>query len=194
MFSFEELNEILGQFSVEYEDYSNAESNVRKIIESYCNQKFVNWFGDRLVDGYEGHIILPEVIESIDSVWVYSDLIRVETPNIDGYVISENGQSIFNPERDRTVSFFRQSPGMATYKIKGMWGYSGVPANVHFAALELARNFLCDDIEYRRRYLQSIKNNDIRIEFAKSAYSDTTGNPIADEMLEPYRFIPMGAV
>lgn len=193
--NFEELNDSLGEeFAIDYNTFTFVESDVRKIIESYCNQEFNSWTGTLVIEGYDGHIIMPERIEKILSVRVGTTLSSTYQSEVKGYLVGEEGMSIYNPERDKTISFFHGKANPVNYTVEGVWGYGSVPAGVHQAALELARGFLCDDIEYRRRYIDNIRNGDMRIQFAEGAYGDTTGNPIADQMLRPYRAVLMGAV
>lgn len=193
--NFEELNAALGAgLEIEYEVFTFIETDVRKIIESYCNQSFNSWQGEKLVQGEDGHIFLNENLEQLTAVTAGSKLIANQWIPLEGYVISEAGTSVYNPDRERTISFFHGRESKRNFMVQGLWGYSSIPAAVHQAALELAKGFLCDDIEYRRRYIDNIRNNDVRIEFHDKAYDDSTGNPIADQMLQPYRQFLYGAV
>ena len=195
LMDFEELNDVLGKnLAIDYSTFTFIETDVRKIIESYCNQSFNIWYGKQRVEGADGHIILPEPLEQLEKVQLGSGLAPGYMNTVNGYVISEAGNSIFNPERDRTISFFHGKGSNVSYYIEGLWGYSSIPAGVHQAALELAKGFLCDDIEYRRRYIANIRAGDTRIEFHDNAYAGSTGNPIADAMLDPFRIWLMGAI
>lgn len=195
LFDFQEFNELLEEEQqIDYSTYTFIETDVRKVIETYCNQTFNHWHGTQVVTGYEGHIAMPETIERIDKVLVGSSIVSNYQSEVHGYEISELGKSIYHHERNKTVSFFHSQPGPVNYTVKGLWGHTTVPAGVHQAALELARGFMCDDMEYRRRYIDNITNGDMRIGFSKRAYYDTTGNPIADQLLEPHRMFLMGAV
>ncbi|QLF83307.1 head-to-tail adaptor [Rhodococcus phage NiceHouse] len=195
LLDFEELNALLGQgMGVDYKTFSFIETDVRKIIESYCNQSFNCWFGSQIVQGEAGNISLYENLEQLTSINVGSKLMANQWSPVEGFIISDSGKAIYNPERDRTVSFFHSKSAVTNYTVEGLWGYSSIPAGVHQAALELAKGFLCDDIEYRRRYIEAITNGDTRIQFSKQAYIDSTGNPIVDQILAPYRLFLFGAV
>lgn len=195
LLDFEELNTLLGTgMEIDYTQFSFIETDIRKIIESYCNQTFNSWFGSQIVQGEAGNINLYENIEQITAINVGSKLMPNQYSPVTGFIISESGKSIYNPERDRTVSFFHSKSAVTNYTVEGLWGYTSIPASVNQAALELAKGFLCDDIEYRRRYIETITNGDTRIQFSKQAYIDSTGNPIVDQMLEPYRLFFFGAV
>ena len=195
LMSFDELNGELGeQFAVDYDTFSAIEKRVRMIIQDYTQQSFNSWFGRQTVRGVEGQILLPDNLESLSAVWVGSSLAPGFTNKVEGYLITDGGQSIYNPSRQETVNFFHSKSNAVDYIIEGSWGYKSVPESVHQAALELARGFLCDDIEYRRKFIDNIRFGDTRIEFAEGAYQDSTGNPIADAMLQPFRRFLIGAV
>jgi hypothetical protein len=74
----------------------------------------------------------------------------------------------------------------ARYDITGEWGYYSVPEDVQEAALILAKNYACDDSEYRDRYLSAVKAGDGNLTFDPGAFR-ATGNVRADQLLEPYR-------
>lgn len=195
LIDFEELNDVLGErFAIDYNQFTFVETDVRKIIESYCNQSFNCWKGIRVVEGQGGHILLPEPLEHLETVHVGSSVVPGYTRSEPGFVITDEGHSIYNADRADTVTFFHGKEAAVDYLIDGTWGYSSIPSGVHQAALELAKGFLCDDIEYRRRYIKTISAGDTRIEFHNNAYNGSTGNPIADAMLDPFRVFLIGAV
>lgn len=195
LMDFEELNAMLGLgMEVDYQTFTFIETDVRKVIESYCNQTFNSWFGTQIVQGEAGNIQLHENLEKLSAINVGSKLIPNQWSPLTGFIISDSGKAIYNPDRDRTVSFLHGKSAITNYTVEGLWGYSTIPSGVNQAALELAKGFLCDDIEYRRRYIDNIRNNDMRIEFHDNAYIDSTGNPIADQILAPYRLFLYGVV
>ena len=192
---FEELNDVLGkQFAIDYNTFTFVETDVRKVIETFCNQRFNSWRGRQIVTGSGGHISLPQPIELLEGVSVGSRLVPGYGRTEPGFVITDEGHSIYNPDRTETVTFLHGREAPVDYVIDGVWGYSSIPSGIHQAALELAKGFLCDDIEYRRRYIKTISAGDTRIEFHNNAYNGSSGNPIADAMLEPYRNFIMGAI
>lgn len=195
LMDYEELNASFGPgFEIDYDVFSFVETDVRKIIETYTNQTFNSWYGTRLVEGQGGVINLYENLERLDAVSVGSTLVPSLLTPTAGFVLSESGMSIYNPDRDREVSFFHGKEAKHTYAIEGLWGYTSIPSGVNQAALELARGFMCEDIEYRRRYIANIRNNDMRLEFSDDAYKGSTGNPIADQLLDPYVVFMFGNV
>lgn len=196
LFDFDEINDVLGEdLAIEYNVFTEAEVNVRKIIESHCKQRFDSWIGTQKVAGKDNNLMLPEHMDRLDGVTIVSDIVLngLSLP-MNGYELSETGFQINNDARNKTITFLHQNPRTTNFHITGLWGYSSVPTAVKQAALLLAKGFLCDDIEYRARFILAITNGDTRIQFSPEAYVDSTGNPIVDTLLAPYvRFI-YGAV
>lgn len=176
-------------FDLSWEVFNATEKDVRFAIESYCAQKFDSWTGTRLVKTTGSEIGLPQHLEAMSNVYggrVAPVLARTYAQTIsEGYYVSENGYSILNV-KPLKVGF---------YLVTGTWGFTSVPSAVSQAAWALFKSKLCDDVEYRNRYIANIRNENIRIEFRDEAYSgDTTGNAHADDILLPYKIFVIGVV
>lgn len=197
LITFEDLNDALGEgYEIDYATYSEAEAEAHLIIESYCNQKFESWEGERQVRGPEAHIYLPQHMEKLDNVVIHSSLIEFGfVTSVGGYTLQEQGMAVFNSDKIKTINMFRDTSAKnVNASITGEWGYSNVPAGIAMAAKEILKGFLCDDIEYRRRYIDNFRSGDMRIQINPAAYVDSTGNPIADQLLQPYRVFNVGVV
>jgi len=176
-------------FDLSWEVFDTVEKDVRYAIESYCVQKFDCWYGTRIVRTTGKHIDLPQHLESMTSVTPGRLPLPLEKTYADtvaeGYYVSEAGYSILNP-KDLRPGFFI---------VKGQWGFTSVPGPVTQAAWSLFKSKMCDDVEYRNRYIDNIRNENIRIQFRDEAYSgDTTGNAFADDILQPYKLFVIGVV
>lgn len=196
LINFSELNDVLGEFAIDYTTFDYVEKSVRKIIETFCGQSFNFWEGSRTIIGQEGHLQLPQHLDRLDMVSTYSSVfgdadLVLESP---GYELTDQGFGIWNESKSKTITFFHAEPRKTNYQVAGLWGYASVPTAVRQAAIELIKGYLCDDIEYRRRFIDNIRSGDVRIEFADAAYQGSTGNPIADSLLGPYVRFVYGAV
>ena len=195
--TFDQVNDALGpNYAIEYDIYTEVEANVRMIIEAYCNQTFTSWTGTRKVRGQEGLVYLPQHMSKLNSVEVRTNLMGVDVVSgHGGYELEDNGYAIFNEDKIRTISIFHDKPADNTsMNVYGSWGFETLPVAITQAAIELVRVFLCDDIEYRRRFIDNIRSGDMRLQFSPEAYVDSTGNKIADDMLQPHRVFNVGAV
>lgn len=196
LINFSELNRVLGEYEIDYPTFSEVETNVRMIIESHTGQSFNYWRGSQKVPGHGSDIYLPQHLDILDSVSRFSSILT----NADlvlaapGFELSGSGFVVSNRDVIETASYFHSSPRDTDYEITGLWGYQSVPMKVRQAAIELIRGNLCEDMEYRRRYIDNVRSGDVRIQFNPSAYIDSTGNPIADELLSEYVRLQYGAV
>lgn len=185
---FNEINNILGEDALSWAEFVEVERNVRYRIDSYCHQSFNSWFGVQTVTSIDGVVSLPIHLDTLTSV-AHKGLI------LTGFTLSEAGFDLFNETKLRTVSLFSNRASKKTMEIAGLWGYSSVPSQVRSAAIELIKSELCDDKVYRDKYIDNIRNENIRIQFRDEAYSgETTGNAFVDDILNPYRVFHIGVV
>lgn len=196
--SFDELNNFIKPHEpFSYEDYSKLEMFARNIIESFCGQTFDYWRGIKDVISSEETIILDTHIEKLHSINIKSQYISQISylDDQDAYEIHSSGYMIYNPYKIDVINFLhKKSSKRIVHSIDGDWGWYQVPSAVKQAAFEIIQAFDCADITYRRKFIDNIRSADTRIEFADGAYGETTGNPIADQLLEPYRLYHMGVL
>lgn len=174
-----------------YQDYLEAEKVARQVIDSYCGQSFGRITTTYEVDGSgDSSLTLPyRLINLLDVSW-YEDpnVIHVDQDipwelAADGWVLRKRfDYSDPDPVRSNKERFKRDH----IYYIRGNWGWDGVPAGVGEAAKILAGSYVCPDITYRNRYLESIKSGDWRIQFSSEAWKGT-GDAVVDEILDNYR-------
>lgn len=185
---FNEVNNVLGDDPLSWAEFVEVERNVRYRIDAYCKQSFNSWFGVQTVNSIDGVVSLPMHLDTLTSV-AHNGLA------LTGFTLSEAGFDLFNESKIRTVTLFANRPSKKMMDILGVWGYSSVPSAVRSAAIELVKSELCDDKVYRDKYIDNIRNENIRIQFRDEAYSgDTTGNAFADDILAPYRVFNIGVV
>lgn len=179
-----------------YEDYSRLEQFARNIIETYCDQSFSYWAGMREALGQEGIIQLDEHMESLQSVYRRNNLVEdTSYSELSNYYLGESGYAIYDRSRMRAnASPKHRNSRSQIFSVTGEWGWKETPMAVKQAAFEIIGNFNCADIVYRRKFIDNMRSADTRIEFNEQAYGDTTGNPIADQLLEPYRQIYLGVL
>ena len=189
---------LTGEYDLTEEEFNYIERDVRYQINAYCNQDFVGWYGSRKIKSIPGYIGLPEHMEYLEYITLGSNPIASNYPSTTqrGFKLTEHGFAIINEERVRVTDLFGERHGRkAYYNIKGQWGYSSVPPVVQQAAAALFQSKMCDDVEYRNRYIKSIRNENIRIEFNDATYDGhTTGNAFVDDILLPYVAIAIGAI
>ena len=200
---YEDLNVYLGydvtgdSYDMSYEDYDKLEKIVRKVIESYCGQKFNCWQGTRKVYAARDYIPLPQHLEKLTSISSFENLTPINIDSSESvYQIEDTGLSL-----DRTTDFVTphffipRSKNNVTHHITGLWGYEGIPAEVTQAAFEVIVIFNMDDIDNRRKFLSYISNDaSINMNFNWTSYWDSTGNPIADDLLDAFRIYNLSAV
>jgi hypothetical protein len=196
-------------FPLDYPTFAEAETNLRLIVDTYCQQEFNFWTGDRTVYGNRnGILVLPERMEQLVSATPYHgnspfldtgylDSIYSDTGYLyEPYALSEGAASIDNGIR-YPLSIVRDNLDdyrQVRYVINGIWGYKTTPSAVVQAMGELLKMYLADDSVYRDRYVQVIANGDTNFQFNAKTYNDSTGNAKADELLEPFKKLIIGAV
>lgn len=189
---------LTGEYDLEEEEFNNIERDIRYQIDAYCNQRFDGWYGSQKIKSIPGYISLPEHMESFE--YVTASNVPLDSvnpvPNSRGFKLTEHGFAIINEERVRVTDLYGERHGRkAYYTIRGQWGYASVPPVVQQAAAALFQSKMCDDVEYRNKYVKSIRNENIRIEFRDEAYDGhTTGNAFVDDILLPYVAIAIGAI
>lgn len=192
---------LTGEYDLTEEEFNYIERDVRYQIEAYCNQSFDGWYGSQRIKSIPGYIGLPEHMESLEYVTTANVPLDSAVPNPSvynqrGFRLTDHGFAIINEERVRVTDLYGERHGRkAYYTIHGQWGYASVPAVVQQAAAALFQAKMCDDVEYRNKYVKSIRNENIRIEFRDEAYDGhTTGNAFVDDILLPYVAIALGAI
>ena len=203
LITLEELNNNLGvdstgeSYEVSYWQYDKAEKVVRKIINTFCQQRFNSWIGSRKVTGSNSDIYLPQHMEKLTGVASgYTDINFFDNYNVGDYVLSDSGKvlSIGQPWIKPSV-IYKKYQSKQLYLVTGIWGYLSVPEAVKEATLELVRFFMSDDVESRRNYFLNVNSDsNSSYTFNFSAYRDSTGNPVADELLSNYRIYNVSAV
>lgn len=203
LISFEELNNNLGKdstgesYSVEYWEYDRAEKVVRKIINTFCKQRFNQWTGSRKVYGSNATINLPQHMDKLTAVASgYTDINFFDNYDIGEYQLSASGKvlGVAQPWVKPSI-YYKTYQSNQLYLITGVWGYAGVPEAVKEAALELIRFFMSDDAESRRKFFLNVNSDsNSSFTFNFSAYRDSTGNPVADELLSDFRIYHVSTV
>lgn len=201
---FEEVMEALGvddagdQYEITWTQYSVLETSVRKMIETYCLQDFSHWKGAQVVYGPPGFIFLPQYMEKLDSVSVSASDVYLVTPGSpqNRYVLSESGTSLATLNNYQTQTIFdNNNKTNVHHTVSGTWGYATIPPAITEAAMELIRIYMVDDFDARRKFLSDITNDaQISVHFNWGSYVDSTGNPVADYLLKPYRMQTFAAI
>lgn len=203
LMAFEELNDILGadahgeSHALTYKEYDLLETITRKIIESYIDQKFTLWLGTREVYAGETYVGLPQHMEYLLSVTRDDQFVPVEALAGSSYKLAESGLSISNKSSIPVPNFLNQRSKInVTHYINGLWGYKSIPSEVTQAFLEVFHIVNTDTIDDRRNYLSTSTNDggNLMRRFNWMSYTDSTGNPIADELLNPFRIYNVNAV
>lgn len=205
--SFEDFNENVGRddtgelWGVDWEDYNKTEQITRAIIEAYCHQKFNFWQGTQTVYGAIGSLFLPQHMEKLDSVLggdvKYDFDLDIPDGYIGGYVLSNNGMSVVHRSNwTKQTIIYRPNSRNVTMTVTGLWGFEGIPSAVEEAAMEVMRFVRSDDFESRRKFVLNANGaGDVEsYSFNFGAYRDSTGNPVADELLAPYRVFIVGTI
>lgn len=187
------------EFGKTFQDYIEAEQVARYIINSFCGQTFGKREAIYEIDGTGSDgLILPERLLELTDVSWYDDpgVIYVDQDVIwelagDGWILRQRfDYSDPDPLKVESIRFKRDH----IYFIDGIWGWNSVPAEIMEAAKILVGSYVCPDITYRNRYLESIKSGDWRLQFNPSAWKGT-GDANVDEILKDFRsFISFGVI
>lgn len=195
---YADIKKILGEdFDLEYWLYDLTEKDVRLAIDSYCLQSFNSWEGERRVRATSGYLQLPQHLDSLDTVRIYTspyDLTYQQpVPIKDQFHPTDAGNAVINVDLFDSIYYKDRRVKTEYYSVSGVWGYTSVPVAVQQAAIAMFRANLCDDKEYRNRYIDNLRNENMRIQLRDEAFSgDTTGNAFADDILAPYKILPIG--
>lgn len=207
LISFEDYNAYIGEdatgdpYDLSFKEYDKAESISRKIIEAYTFQRFTYWYGTREIISPYAYIPLPQHMDKLDGVGYVSNTdISFVDNYLSDFTLSPTGNAVMRKTPAPKLSIFTSpSETNIQHAVTGYWGYQTIPEEVKRAAYELIRYYSSDEADERFRFKNSYSNNgrnsdtdNVTINF--SAYRDSTGNPVADQMLYPYRLITMRTV
>lgn len=176
------------------EESIRLEKRVRRIIESYTNNKFYPYRATINAAGGNGNriLLLDRLIElesisfgdyqySIDGVKYTNYSIEVDTSRWLSIKSDYDGiqNVIWAPLTNGAFSSSK------SYRITGIWGYPSVPPAVQEAARLLVEDYGCNDSVYRQRGVKVVSGVSMRLELSPVAFSGT-GNLDADALLSPY--------
>lgn len=193
--SYEELNYILGldtmgdSFEITWMEYDKLETVARKVVEAYIGQPLNLWEGTREVYSGKNYIGLPQHMEYITAVDEAESII----PSLEvagGFYLTESGLALSNERSFPVPDFLTKYPkNNVTHVITGLWGYEGLPSAITQAAIEVLLMFNTDTVNARRQFLSNLRDDrsSSSLRFNWMSYTDTTGNPIADDLLDAYR-------
>lgn len=193
--TFSDVKSFLPNLS--WSDFVEIERNARFTIDAFCSQRFNSWRGTRIVRSHNGRIDLPQhldVLESLNMGYGSFSYLNSTDP-FGGFVLQEPGFSLINQDLIRSPSIFVNQYKSYNYNVTGVWGYTSVPLAVRSAAIELIKGAQCADEIYRKKYVDNIRNENVRIQFRDELYTtDTTGNAVVDDLLGPYKIFYVGVV
>lgn len=192
--TWDEVYEKFTSYGKTYQDYLEAESLVRNIIDVYCGQKFMKFEAQLEAEGtgLDG-LVLPNRLISLDDVQWYEELnviyVDEDTPweiAADGWILRKQlHYDKFDPTSPGRDKFRRNR----IYFVSGVWGYECVPEEIHEAAGVLIEDYICPDQNYRNKYLDNIRSGEWRLEYNQLAFIGT-GNAVADQLLNSHRRFP----
>lgn len=175
-----------------------AERLARNIIDWMCNGGFGGRTKTVTVYGQQADVLsLPEPIQSIvsvtqDGVEVISntynnfgfDLEITETGR--GLRIVNPGVNILESEVGDPVVDTGQFQNGSRFEINGIFGYPYVPEKIKDAAWLLAKDYLCDDSNWRNKYIKTATTQNWEIDWSSLAWWGT-GNAMVDRLLDEWR-------
>lgn len=185
-----------------YNDYLECEKISRYLINSFCGQSFGKRQASYPIEGRgTDGLQLPWRLISLDDVsWVTIQLRPGNLIGLYGYpnweIATDGWMLRAQPNSTQIDAAYRSSDLFVRniiYNVKGIWGYNYVPGPIQEASKILIADYLCEDHKYRDKYLQSLKMQDWRIQFADAAFRGT-GNATADNLLLDYRNYPGVAI
>lgn len=181
---------------ITYADFIEREAVSRYVIERFCGQKFFKEINTYNVYGNSGQsLFLPRKLLELNSVVsdTFNDDFSIDTEwqiYGDGELLKQHGQGRRSlGDRGGFFGANRELPRDRKYIVSGTWGWNSIPAEVIEAANILVADMICDQHTYRDRYLKSVKFDKWSIDFMPDAF-ETTGNVLADQLLEEYRLLP----
>lgn len=187
--------------SISYSDFKEREIVSRYIIEAFCGQKFYKeQLKYNVIGSGAKSLVLPRPLLTLNSVtwptWSIpgrpGDMISSNQAFVqweiygDGWLIRPVAhQEIIDLVHKERLHFSRDM----TYIVDGTWGFNSVPGSVTEAANILVEDFICDQHKYRDRYLKNVTFDKWDITFLPEAF-ETTGNVLADQMLQEFSLSP----
>lgn len=193
LISFEEYVLMTGDEGDGFEAFNLAETESRLIIEAFTRQKFSKWTGERTIHANPNRIYVPQYLRELTSVQEYDEW-QLSTVN-DYYMRDSSGFAIYKDVDTDSRA------GIKKFTITGKWGYESVPDHVKKAAYELTRDFSSSVINNRRQYLLNTGGQSLGSAMEQStdliswkAYTDSTGNFVADQLLMNYRVFQLGII
>lgn len=169
-----------------FDEYTVAESSARKVIESYCNQKFSVWTGSQDVYGNPNNLFLPQHMRKVIKV---RDSAGTELPE---YRLDPTGLFLSGTTVNKLA-------GNKWFSVEADWGYSVIPDVIRQSAFELTRDFSTSVINDRRYYRLNTGGGGISGAMEQQsdliswqAYRDSTGNFIVDGWLKDFRIFNLG--
>lgn len=175
-----------------------AERLARNIIDWMCGGGFGGRAKTVTVYGQQTDVLsLPEPIQTITSVVqdgevvinsIYNnfgfDLEITETLN--GLRIVNAGVNILESETGDPVVSLGQFQNGSRYDITGIFGYPYVPEKVKDAAWLLAKDYLCNDSNWRNKYIKTATTQNWELDWNGLAWWGT-GNAMVDRLLDEWR-------
>jgi hypothetical protein len=178
----------------------SAERTARYAIESYTGETFGNKQDTVAAHG-----------TGSDVLWVGMPIISFSRIEEDNVVIYEDGESLigYNLELTESSQAIRVSDAInisetgvqsvgslrtfafkagKRYEVTGSFGYPYIPSRVKQASALLINDFLCQDSNWRARYVKRAEMRDWKFTLSSQAFYGT-GNAIADSLLDEYRSV-----
>ena len=182
----------------EYQKYEKLESVARKIVEMYCYQKFNYWHGERKIITNPYSIALPQRIEKIESITTDDifDEYLIDEYSLsnelwyDKYNLTDDGCFLnYKFTVDNSDIFNKRKNYSQNTTILGWWGFKTPPADVVTAAKYIMKLYGGPRINDRNNYIYNSSSNGDSFSFNFSAFRDSTGSIIADDLLSSFRII-----
>lgn len=182
----------------EYSKYAGLENVARQIVETYCYQKFNYWYGYRPLITSQYSIDLPQRIDKIDNIitesmfgeYIFDEYSETLQTWESQYTLSEGGYYLnYNGRVNNSDIFTEPNLESRSINILGWWGFKTPPGPVVTATKHIMKLHASEYIDYRNSYLYSRSESGEAISFNFSAFRDSTGSIIADDLLSPFRII-----
>lgn len=181
------------------EEIYRFEKLARRIIDSFCNQRFD--FEEntlKIVRGRNENVLyLPRRIYNIDTVEMDGlEDITTEVEILDDFWLAPDVElapgffidikrGLLEPSK-----FFRRS---VDYYITGDWGWEGVPEDIKLATILLINDYFCDSTMLRQHGIYQSSMGDRQMTFRDDLWG-TTGNYDVDILLSGYTDVKLGLI
>ena len=175
------------------DSFDNYEKTIKKLIDTYCGQKFENYSNKTLsFDGQESRTLYLSIpLRTLTKFVIYDNPPNVPTTETDftPYVeiASETNRAVRMKNPKAKIS------KEAYVKILGDWGWEFVPQNISLAADILIMDRMNDDSNYRLHGVQMVHMDQYRLTMF-DGYQGSTGNLDADVLLMDYTIYTLGWV